>query len=302
MSLSLYWGRHGGWEPQGGRGCDWKDLTEGDLITFGDRKIWQVIQVRPSPVADWEDHAREYWQMLTAAPDYPGQIRRRRPASEEEWDGRPLDLIVVPAGGGRRHHVGVRPYEGRRAYVLNPHYPVCRDCGEPWPCRELEITQEIGRESARLAWYEELLPGCCWGCGAPVTGRQKSIRFDGENLLLPGAVPPVFHLRRARGCAGAASGYEKRWIAADESRLWRLQCTGHLTSHVDGRECTEGPLCPGTGVRHHSFRRHAHENHPDGSVTVIPGMGGDTCCRCKDALERGDGARLASSPRRESGR
>jgi len=295
--VSLYWSRFGGgWEPQGGRKCEWRDLAEGDLIALGDRTVWRVVQVRPAPVADWDEDTREYWEQAFGTPVIPGQICRRRPVSMEEWDRRPLDLIVVPAAGGKRQHFGVRPYAGLGAYVLSPHYPVCRDCGEPWPCRDLEITQEISRESGKLARYEKILPGCCWGCGDPVTQRQKALRFDGENLLLPGAPSPVFHLRRRGDCASAALSYEKRWIAADATRRWRLQCPGHVTRHLDGCDCTEGPLCPGAAASHHSFTRHVHQRMPDGSITPMPGMGGDDCTRCTDALGRGDVARLSDLP------
>ncbi len=293
--MSLFWSRYGGWTPLGGRRCDWKDLQPGDLIALDDRKIWRITEVRPVPVADWDDDDRAYWDRCFGKAVDPLAIRRKRPASEEAWGNRPLYLIVVPASGGKRHHVRVRPYASyREAYVLSPHYPVCRDCGEPWPCRELDITQEVDRQAAKLAKLEKILPGCCWSCGEPVTHKQGAIRFDGENLLLPGASSPVFHLRRKGQCRSDAASYEKRWIAAGEGRRWRLQCPGKLIRHVDGDECTEDPDCPGGNASHDTFTCHSYGRLPDGTVRSVYGPD-FRCLRCEDALER-DGLPLGESP------
>lgn len=284
--MSLFWSRYGGgWEPQGGRRCEWKDLTAGDLIALDDHKVWRVVEVRLVPVVDWDEDDRAYWDSHFGKAVDPLAIRPQHPESEEAWDRRPLYLIVLPENGGKRHHVRIRPYvRYRDAYVLSPHYPVCKDCGEPWPCSELEISAEVDKQSAKLAELEKILPGCCWSCAEPVTHRQKAIRFDGENLLLPSAAPTVFHHRRQ--CIGAAMSYEKRWIAAEEGRRWRLQCPGKQIRHVDGEECTEDPLCPGR-VSHNTFTSHVYGKFPDG--TFQSAYGPDfRCLRCEDALERRD--------------
>ena len=282
--MSLFWGRYCGWEPQGGHRKPWPDLQRGDLIE-ADRKAWRVIEVRPVPVADWEEQDREYYEWLTRQHRNPQYVPMGRSApTEEEWESRPLYLILVPAAGGKRHHLRVRPYGGfRGAWVLSAHYPVCKDCGELWPCREVEIAQEIDKQSAKLADLEKILPGCCWSCKEPVTHKQGSIRFDGDNLLLPGAPSPVFHRRRKGHCLSAAMTYEKRWVAAEEGRRWRLQCPGKLIRHVDGDECSEDPYCPGGGVSHNTFMSHVYGRLPDGSVRSA--YGADfRCLRCEDAL------------------
>jgi len=273
----LSWGRYNGWEPQGGQRKAWRDLAPGDLIEL-QRKIWRVAEVRLVPAIDWDEHDREQWEKAR---------RAYRLGSEEDWAARPVYLILYPAGGGKRHHVKIRSwrYWGREAYALPEHYPVCRDCGEPWPCPELEITQEIERESAKVERLEKILPGCCWSCGDPVTSKQASIRFDGDNLLLPGASPPVFHLRRKGQCRSDAASYEKRWVAAGEGRRWRLQCPGKLIRHVDGDECTEDPFCPGGDASHNTFTCHAYGRLPDGSARSVYGVD-FRCLRCEDALER----------------
>jgi hypothetical protein len=286
--VSLFWSRYNTWEPQGGHHKPWKDLERGDLIE-ADRKAWRVIEVRPVPVVDWDEHDREYYDRLVRQHRNPQYVPMGRPAppSEEEWDYRPVYLILVPADGGKRHHLRIPPYShiSRGAWVLSPHYPVCKDCGELWPCHEVEITQEVDKQAAELAKLEKILPGCCWSCGEPVTRKQGSIGFDGDNLLLPGAPSPVFHLRRKGQCRSAAASYEKRWVAAREGRRWRLQCPGKLIRHVDGDECTEDPFCPGGNASHGTFIRHSYGRLPDGSIRSV--YGADfRCLRCEDALER----------------
>lgn len=294
--MSLFWGRGLGWRPQGGGERDWKDLAPGDLIAL-DRRVWRVAEVRPVPVADWDDDDRGYWERMGRQRRNPKfvPLTSDGPASEEAWDRRPLYLILVPSEGGKRHHMRIRPYATIwGAWVLSPHYPVCKDCGEPWPCRELDITREVSREAAEMERLEKILPGCCWACGEPVTHRQASIRFDGENLLLPGAPSPVFHLRRKGHCLSGAFSYEKRWVAAGEGRRWRLQCPGKLTRHVDGDECTGDPYCPGGNASHNTFTCHSYGRLPDGSVQSVYGPG-FRCLRCEDALERG-GMALGDPP------
>lgn len=286
--MSLFWSRYGsGWEPQGGQSKPWRDLEPGDLIE-ADRKAWRVVEVRDVPVADWEDQDRDHYELLKQQRGNAKFVPLPGPVpSEEEWDLRPLYLILVPAAGGKRHHLRVRPYGGfRGAWVLSPHYPVCKDCGELWPCRDVEITQEVQRQAVKMDKYESILPGCCWSCGDPVTHKQASIRFDGENLLLPGAASPVFHRRRKGHCLSDAFSYEKRWVAAEEGRRWRLQCPGKLIVHVDGTECSEDPYCPGAGASHNTFTRHVFARLPDGTLQSVYGSGFE-CLRCKDALELG---------------
>lgn len=272
--MSLFWGRRNDcWEPEGGERKEWRDLAPGDLITIS-RKVWRVREVRLVPVADWDEH------------DTRGFTSRLRDGeSEEEWRYCPVYLILLPAAGGKRHHAKVRPYAGlgTTAYVLHPHYPVCTECGQPWPCPEIGITREVRKQAAEVERLAAIMPGCCWGCGEPVTGRQASAVFKGENLLLPGGPAPVFHLRRSVGCRAAAMKYEKQWVPAGEGRPWRLQCPGRVISHVDGEEC-DRPDCP--GVRAYHGDRTAHAATEGGKIIRWWAAG---CTRCRDAAERGEG-------------
>lgn len=286
--MSVFWGREGDsdfWRPEGGEYREWRELQPGDLFATY-RAVWRVREVRPVPVVDWDDTDREYHAMHG----------RRRLVPEEDWELRPLYLIVVPAGGGKRAHRKIRPYARRQTWVLHPHYPVCRDCGEPWPCRELEITREVRKQGAEVERLAAILPGCCWGCAEPVTSRQKSVRFDGENLLLPGGGDVVFHLRvkspDGLRCLSEAIGYEERWVPAVPGRRWRLSCPGNVVRHVDGQECSELADCPGDDARHHGNRMlHRFTGTPDGQVVPVMGSGAEDCRRCLDAVDGGFYAR-----------
>ena len=84
--MSLFWSRYNTWEPQGGHHKPWKDLERGDLIE-ADRKAGRVIEVRPVPVIDWDEHDREYYEMPARQHRDPRYVPMGRPAlpSEEEW-------------------------------------------------------------------------------------------------------------------------------------------------------------------------------------------------------------------------
>lgn len=260
--MSLFWGKRGDmWEPRGGERREWRHLLPGDLLEL-DRQAWRVREARPVPAIDWDGDDRQAYQ----------SINRER-AAEEDWRLRPVYLILLPVKGGERRHVKVRPYCRPSAFVLSPHYPVCSECGDLYPCRHLEIEAEAGQQMAEVERLAAILPGCCWNCGKPVTARQKSIVFEGENLLLPGAPPVVFHLRSGSPyCSSAAFRYEKKWVAADPGRHPRLYCPGRLIIHVDGPECTEEPFCPGDRVQHSSFWNHRAR------AAYVRG-----CLRCMDA-------------------
>jgi hypothetical protein len=282
-------------EPQGGQHKAWLDLLPGDLIVV-DRKIWSVIEARPDPVVDWHEQDHRYYEWHCGPSEVvPGQIRRRKPnegCSREEWPLRPLCVMAEPSGGGTREHFEVRPYLRPRAYVLHPHYPVCASCREPYPCRELDIEAAIDKQAEEFARLEAIMPGCCWACEEPVTSRHKAMSFDGENLLLPGGSPVVFHLRqKSKGgvsCLHSAMDYEERWVPAGAGRRWRLSCPGNLVRHLDGQECSELTDCPGPDVRHGgNVMTHQFRGTPEGGVVPFPGSGAEHCRRCLDAVDAG---------------
>jgi hypothetical protein len=238
-----------------------------------DRKPWRLIDIQEVPTSswkkeDWEEHERRFlWKRQRGEP-FP---------SPDEWDARPIDLIVAEVKGGKEYVSRARPW-GYRLHgwlVLPEHHAVCGSCGELAPCREYEREQLENwlAAQAREKFEKDLakMPGCCWSCGEVITHRQKSIAFEGENADLPGGPSAIFHLRQK--CRAEARAYEERWAKLDPRRRPRLSCSGNMIIHVDGIECTEGPMCPGGDARHTSYLNHKYD------------MG--ICLRCKDAAAMG---------------
>ena len=81
---------------------------------------------------------------------------------------------------------------------------------------------------------------------------------------MPFGPPVTFHLRRA--CRHDAMKYEQEWAAAGDGRMTTLSCTGCVTIHADGTECSEGPLCAGK-VPHASQIQHYPGS--DGPVALL---------------------------------
>jgi hypothetical protein len=132
-------------------------------------------------------------------------------------------------------------------------WPQCSCCGEPMPCRAEMQDQDIDAAMTRVEKLTKRMPGCCWACEGPITSRQKSILYVGDNLELPGGPDVRFHLRS--DCAEVARRYELLWLSMDHTRRRMLTapaCSGSLMWHQDGTlECVDGaPECQG--------RTHAH--------------------------------------------
>jgi len=59
--------------------------------------------------------------------------------------------------------------------------------------------------------------GVCWSCRKPISARQKTITFPGENLFVP-AGPPVIYHAGITECRRAALDYQDRWVEAEPGR------------------------------------------------------------------------------------
>ncbi|WP_435109792.1 hypothetical protein [Nocardiopsis synnemataformans] len=253
-------GKRPRWAPSDARTTYCIAPPVGSLVGL-DHRAWEVLEVRRVPLADWkpEDHER---------------LRRKADGQDpEEWPDAPHYLIVRQVGSHQRTHWRTRARKSAW-HLLPEHYAVCHRCGDVAPCREVLDEQVAARALERLARMEAILPGCCWGCGQPVTKRQKTIRFEGENLDLPGGQEVVFHTRSS--CDHLARAYEERWVAAAPGRTRRLSCPGDLITHIDGTECTAPLECPGFTTAHRSSERHV----------IGTSLTETRCTRCKDALAR----------------
>ena len=210
----------------------------GQLIAH-QHAVWNVIKVEDTPLTDEE---RDLW-IDRGMPD-PGTWSGRPYKLTVEWiggatppwstgdtDNRRTGAMRIPAGS----HITWRVYEDGR-------WPQCSCCGEPMPCRAELEDRQVSRSLDRIAQLEAIPPGACWACAEPITRRQKTVTYPGENLDLPGGQQPHFHTRAQ--CRPAAGRYEERWLAADPRReriiTWP-SCDGILVVHADGSsECVSG--------------------------------------------------------------
>lgn len=216
----------------------------GAVIAF-DRKPWRVLAIDQLDPLNWSDRERDAWQEY-GMPD--------------PWDRQPVRVRVEPIGGGKARGLRVEPWHYSGWYSTLPeHYAICVSCGELAPCTHLTAQrQAVAAMEAQDKQDRKLMPGCCPGCGEPVTSRQEAVTFPGPNLLSPLAHDsPTFHLRRR--CRGSAERYEEMWVQADPSRprsLLTLTCTGSVTVHHDrSREC-HGAIdsdCPDPRAKHRSY-------------------------------------------------
>ena len=220
------------------------------------RQAWRVVDVVDVHQANWADQTQAVWE----------KAGRPDPAT---WDGRERRVLAEPprnpaSNGEDRRGLSLSPWWPEEQWVpLTDPYPVCVECGLLWPCPCDDRNKAAAEAMAEFDRLGGIMPGCCWACNEPVTGRHHSIVFDGDNLLLPGGGPAAFHTsysrKAARGpsgnqtCRGEAEAYEDRWVAAGEGRRVRLRCPGVEFRHYGGvAECTEGDACPGPTATHRS--------------------------------------------------
>lgn len=218
-----------------------------------DRQAYRVREVTEVDFANWDERTLAYWE------------KKGRP-DPATWDGREQMILAETARNPQpdgKDRVGLRllpwAYSTEQWFALDDPYPTCVDCGLLWPCPCHDRNREAEAATSELERLAAILPGCCWACGEPITGRHRSIVFDGENLLLPGAGPVVFHTSQSRKahtgtCRGQAIAYEKRWVEAGPARRVRLRCPGYLWRHFDWTECSQGDLCPGAEADHKSYQ------------------------------------------------
>lgn len=228
-----------------------------------ERQALRVTAVTEIHQANWNPKTLTAWRAAGSPP-------------WETWNGRERGIHYRPAADpdAKQQAFLLAPWSRREQYVLlHDPYPVCVDCGLVWPCFCHDTNIEATKATGELERLAAIRPGQCWACGEHIRPRQQRIVFEGENLLLPGAPPPVFHTAALRiretyrTCFGEAIAYERRWVAADpdQQRPYRVQCPGLVRAHVDGVECSYD-RCPGRKAWHeHRYDCHAQVCAPDGT-------------------------------------
>lgn len=224
----------------------------GDVIGYlFDRQAWRMLEVEEVHFANWHAQTVDAWHKA-GEPD------------AETWDGRERKAFCEPAhkplpSGKDRRGLTVYPWASNSQWwPLTEPYPVCVDCGKLWPCPCDDANKTAAKALKELERVGSIMPGCCWACGEPITAQQKSIEFPGENLALPGADAPVFHIAASRKshrgtCRSEADAYEQAWVAASPGRPIRLRCTGVLFRHERTSECTRADECPGVDADHRDY-------------------------------------------------
>ena len=171
----------------------------GEVVAYG-WAAWEVVHVDSAePTPDEVEQLSAYKPAVRAdlAPYRMILHRRHGPKRDGENDRGDIALRV-PAGSLYRW---ARYRSGR--------VPLCSCCGDPWPCRA-NLAEQTAAESARkvdeLGRRAEI--GACFGCGEPITTRQRVIRYpDAENVRVLLAAAPVFHERES--CREFVVGYER---------------------------------------------------------------------------------------------
>jgi hypothetical protein len=228
------------WDPavRGDQGGAYERKPAVGALIAVRREPFRVLEVRDVEPVDWRDADRDLW-LSEGMPD--------------PWHRAPFVVVLLPPSG-KRLHVEVHPKAWTTWWKPLPeHYAVCVQCGELAPCRDVTAERAAVREMERFSRLASILPGCCWSCREPITSRQASVTFDGENLWMPTAGQAAFHLRRR--CQGGAARYEEDWVRADATRprsLLTLTCKGTLVCHVDSWECfgAVDSSCPDLRARH----------------------------------------------------
>jgi hypothetical protein len=260
------------WTPLGARRPDtYRHPAPGDLIGY-EHAVWKITAVTFLQLSDddrdiWTSHGK---------PDLA--TWRRRPyrvnlqhiaGAQPDWlhlgDPRPAAAVVdIRAAMTTAVTWHIYPPSGR--------WPMCSCCLEPMPCRSDVQDAEIAAGMNRIEILVARQPGNCWACTEPITHRQKSITYPGDNLDLPGGPEVRYHTRTA--CIDAAERYEERWLAEDPRRQRTLtwpRCDGWLLVHHDGTtECRpdddqfSGPSAPDC---------QGHNTHQHGSTSACLAYG-----------------------------
>jgi hypothetical protein len=276
----------------------------GQLIAH-QHAVWRVTTVEDTPLTDTDRDVWLDWGMPDLA-TWHGRPYRMDvewvAGAEPAWftDGHrsTSGRINVLGGSFPSWHV----YEGGR-------WPQCSCCGEPMPCRAELQDRQVTASLNEVTRLEAIPPGACWACSEPITTRQGSVTYPGDNLDLPGGQQPRFHTRGK--CRPTAERYEERWLTTDPRReriLTWPRCEGILVVHADGStECVSGrtpvgtdcvsqPDCRGHLTHDHSTRRacYVQDNWLD------PAEWGDACCPRGCRREGHVGAHPAPRPKRRA--
>jgi hypothetical protein len=196
-------------------------IRPGTIIVWSDRKAYEVIEITERPVDLWPQRFRDGWERYTQW--WVEQVMAGRDMGEQPekttWEHRPLVLAIRPADqpNGNAQHYAVRA--DRTFYVLPEHYSVCRLCNEVPPCTHATTEAAVDHTMQKAERLMAIQPGCCLGCGDPITSRMRAVRFPGPNLWRPdmGDDSAVFHARQ--DCGDWVFSYRRQWEEKGHAEL-----------------------------------------------------------------------------------
>lgn len=207
----------------------------GDLIGHK-YAAWRVVEVNPVTDADLNEQQRH--NMALRKPGYQ-ELCRPYYLVLAHTNGPILARVQVLDDGTKTLHVAVDRPDWTRVHIMPERYQTCSCHGHPWPCQGEMQDRVAARGVAAMEALASKVPGCCWCCNEPITHRQHTVDYPGDNVDLPGGPSVRFHLRRS--CYYSATQYELRWLAVDPRRervLTWPRCGGILVIHADGSsEC-----------------------------------------------------------------
>lgn len=268
--MSYYrYGRHD-WHPEQHRTMDRRStlrLTPGDLVALR-RKPFEVVRWWERAVDLWPEEYTKKWDELREYNEGRSRGLTELPSSlAHEWEGRPVTIALKPVGASEKtkpsHYTAPASYYW---YVLPDHFSLCRLCGELPPCRHV-LNERIAEDAAeRMEEIMAMMPGCCHGCREPISSRQKTVVFEGPNLIRPdfGDDSAIFHARGS--CRWSVERYDEK-LSAKTGVKRRFYCDGLVTIHADdSAECTEFGECPDPKVSHRTTVRHYRDQVYRGAI------------------------------------
>ena len=182
-------------------------LQPGMLVILN-RTPYRIVEIREKPDDLWPATYEAAWESTVDLWQRYGHGKEPQRAT---WRDRPVNVIVVPEGGGEEEHrVGPASYVWN---VLPEHYAVCRSCGELPPCSEELLDKTVGQQMVKSELLMAIPAGACMGCGETISGRQKVVAFPGPNLWRPDLADGTVRFHARQECDTWVSRYRAQWEA-----------------------------------------------------------------------------------------
>lgn len=181
-------------------------LRPGMLVILN-RAPYRVVEIREEPDDLWPANYEAAWEEAVDLRQRYGH--GQEPLQRSTWRDRPMNVIVVPDGGGaEEHRMGPASYVWQ---VLPEHYAVCRSCGELPPCSEELTDKAVDVQMVKSELLMAIPAGNCMGCGEGISARQKTVGFPGANLWRPDLPAGTARFHARQECSQWVDRYRRQW-------------------------------------------------------------------------------------------